>query len=154
MILTARKTIASDPYDLAPRLRVEDVAEIKAASGKTPLEALYASWQDSSPCYTVVTDDDDQTVVAMFGVVPADDTGKVGVVWLLSSPLLHKYSKEFIRQSPDWISKLHKKYPCLWNFVDARNTTHVKWLKYMGANFISERIHGAEQILFKEFIIV
>ena len=43
-------------------------------------------------------------------------------------------------------------YPILFNFVDARNTTHVKWIKYMGFSIIQEHAtFGVEGRLFYEF---
>lgn len=152
--LRARKSRPGDAGILAPNLRTEDVQEIKSASGMTPLQALQVSYEISSPCYTVVTDDEDEIVIAMFGVTTSDNPD-VGVVWLLAAPLLVEHSKEFLRKSDEWMARLHKKYPILWNFVDKRNLTHIGWLKRIGVNFIAEHPqHGVDQIPFLEFIHV
>lgn len=152
--LKARKSRPGDAATLAPLLRAEDVQEIKSSSGMTPLQALTESYELSSPCFTAVLDDEDETIVAMFGVVNTESPD-VGVVWLLAAPLLLTHSKEFIRKSSEWIERLHKKYPILWNFVDKRNHTHIGWLKLVGANFVAEHpAHGVDQIPFMEFIHV
>ncbi len=152
MVLTARRSRPGDPAALAPRLRVEDVQEIKSYSGRTPLEALTDGLNESRRCFTVVTDDDE--IVAMFGVVPSvrEDTG---IVWLLAAPLLKAHSREFIKQSDAWLDKLHERHPILWNYVDKRNKTHIGWLKLIGANFIAEHPeHGLDKVPFLEFIHV
>lgn len=152
--LKARKSRPGDAAKLAPNLREADVQEIKSASGLTPLEALTAAYEISSPCYTVVVEDEDQTIVAMFGTV-ATGRPDTGVVWLLAAPLLLQHSKEFIKQSDVWLTQLHQKYPILWNFVDKRNKTHIGWLKLIGVNFVGEDPeHGIDRLPFLEFIHV
>lgn len=152
MSLTCRPTIPADAYELAPNLRTEDVAEVKACSGRTPLEVLSEAYEVSSPCYTVVTENGNP--VSMFGVVPLDDKGTFGQVWMLCSPLLIRYSKEFLRKSRGWIERLHRKYSCLTNVVDARNDTHVKWLEFMGASFVfTHKEYGVEKRPFREFVL-
>lgn len=150
-MLTARKASSADIKPLASRLRAEDVAEVRAASGHTPVQALSGAFVMSDVCYSVI-DEDDQ-VVAMFGVAPFPERPGVGIVWFLSAPLPFGRSKQFVREGRAWIAKLHDAgYPLLTNFVDKRNVTHVRWLKAMGVNFVGERPFGVEQRPFMEFI--
>lgn len=92
----ARPSTDSDCRLLAPRLREEDVAEVRAANGFTPLTALTMGWLHSSPCLSIVHDG---LVIGMFGVAPSDDP-LVGHVWLLASPELPSIKSEFIAQTP------------------------------------------------------
>lgn len=146
-----RPSSLSDVTYLADRLRREDVQEIQASSGSTPLEALTNGFRSSNPCITVVHGDEP---VAMFGVVPTDQP-EIASIWLLASDDLRLARKEFMRQTKDWLSKFHEKYPMLWNLVDARNNTHIRWLKWAGVVFLKRHESiGVESRPFLEFIHV
>ena len=46
-----------------------------------------------------------------------------------------------------------KRYRVLYNFIDARNTLHIKWLKWCGFTFIQKHYdYGYEKRLFYEFV--
>ena len=60
--------------------------------------------------------------------------------------------RAFLRNSPIELDKFKMNYPILFNYVDARNKTHVKWIKYMGFSIIKEHAtFGVEGRLFYEF---
>ena len=60
---------------------------------------------------------------------------------------------EFLRQSRIHLANLHAMYPVLFNFVDARNTVHLRWLRWMGFTFISRNDnYGPEKRTFYEFV--
>lgn len=152
MSLKARPATEQDAYLLAPKLRQADLQEIEAAHGTSPLSTLIESYEISSPCFTIVTDDGE--VAGMFGVAAGDKEGYKGVVWMLGSDLLKKHSVSFLRQSHAWVERLHKKYPVLWNFVDARNELHIGWLKWIGVQFVGAGPRGVQGRIFREFIHV
>lgn len=138
-----------DAAYLAPRLRPEDKAEVRASSGRTPLEALTISFDLSDPVYTICYSNADP--VGMFGVVPTDEPG-VGAVWMLATPRIESMQFPFLRQCRKWIDHLNDLYPLLYNFVDGRNLVHMKWLRWM--NFIFLECHpryGVEALTFYEF---
>lgn len=126
-MLQVRFATTEDAVSLAPRLREADLAEIAAASGSDPLEALKAGVAISVPPVSIVNEDD--LVIAMGGAIPCDDTG---VVWLLASNDIYAHKFEFLRQSKAWVELLQDRYPVLWNCVDVRNTLHTRWLAWCG----------------------
>ena len=134
---------------LSPRLREADLQEIKASVGKDPLVILKNGIAWSDPCYTII---DKVNPLAIFGVVPDLHTASVGRIWFLGSDELFNHSYKFLRHSREWIDKLHQRYPTLWNYVDARNEVHIRWLKWCGFTFL-RRIedYGVERRLFYEF---
>lgn len=151
--ITARRSKLEDAVELSKNLREEDIAELAANTGKAPLTALSQGYVLSTPCYSIV--DDTDKVLGMFGAVPVHKSPGVGLVWMLASPGLLKHRRQFLRESKEWIAKLHQKFPILWNYVDARNTTHIRWLKWIGVNFVAEHPEfGVEKRPFKEFIHV
>jgi len=120
-----------DAIHLAPRLRKIDREEIRAASNVSCLEALVTPFtSDNAKTYSVVKTETDE-VIGMFGSAPSHDP-EYGVAWLLSSEDLYNHTKEFVKQSPHWISEMGKGYTYLYNFVDKRNWKSLKWLQYLG----------------------
>lgn len=120
-----------DAIHLAPRLRKIDREEIKAASNVSCLEALVTPFTcETAKTYSVVNTETDE-VIGMFGSAPSGDP-EYGVAWLLSSEDLYNHTKEFVKQSPHWISEMGKGYKYLYNFVDKRNWKSLKWLQYLG----------------------
>ncbi len=146
-----RKSRASDIPLVADNMRQADIEELRAGDGATPREALLYCLLHGRPCMTICKGDD--TPVAMWGVVPAGHP--VGRVWMLGTDELVQNSRlrlRFLREVKQHFSVLDRQYAVLWNCVDARNTVHVRWIKWMGFTFIAQRPnYGAEGRLFLEF---
>jgi ribosomal protein S18 acetylase RimI-like enzyme len=132
MIPYYRPSIMDDVYDLAPRMREADVEEVWATSGVKPLEALLISFINAAECNTIIAPDGE--VVGMFGVNPK--TTLHAFPWMLCSDRLPEIRKEFIPQSLDWVKDMNEKYPILYNYVDVNNRIAIRWLRYLGFNFI------------------
>jgi hypothetical protein len=137
-MMTTRPATRHDAANLAPRLRAADVAELKAATGATPLEGLQSGFKVSEICMVAEIDGE---VISMFGVARDDEVNKAlglfyGNVWFLGSPESVSDAKFFMRESRAWLKTIGVYYDALGNAVDARNTKHVKWIKAMGFEFI------------------
>lgn len=126
-VRTARE---ADAFALAPGLREADLREIRANLGESPAPVLARGVELSEPCYAVVREDD--CPVALFGAVPDSASKNVGLVWLLGSDELVEHPFFFLRNSRRWIGRLHRRYETLWNYVDARNEVHARWLSWCG----------------------
>lgn len=146
-----RRSCLKDIQPIANAMREEDVAELQAGTGNSPAAALLYCFFKSIPCMTMISAND--SPMGMWGVVPEDDGS--GRIWMLGTDEMvdHGPSRiRFLRESPKFLAGVHAKYPVLFNYVDARNTTHVKWLRWMGFTFLSEHPnYGAEGRLFFEF---
>lgn len=132
---------------LAENLRSEDVAEVAASSGLSPLEALMRSWDDSTTIGMK-----DGVPVLIFGVAHNDHVEGEGFPWMLATDDLEKCPVAFMKECRKWVDWMHDGYPKLRNFVDARNKVHIKWLKYLGFEFI--KLHesfGVQGLPFWEF---
>jgi hypothetical protein len=149
-MLSVRDAEMKDAVILAPKLRMADRREIQAMTGETPYVALKRSIAQSDPCYAIL--DYADRVIALFGVVPDINQAKVGSIWMLGSPEITRHSMHIIRHSKTWVDRLQDKYLILWNYVDARNEVHIRWLKWCGFVFI-KRIEdcGVEHRPFFEF---
>ena len=95
----------------------------------------------------------------MFGVSPdlqaySESGIKVGHVWLLGAKEVTESPKEFMRLSREWLARLFDTFDFLGNFVDARNSVHVRWLKAMGFRFVDAHPgYGNDGEVFLEFFL-
>ncbi|WNG26239.1 hypothetical protein F0U62_21075 [Cystobacter fuscus] len=146
-MLMVRPRLPEDAASLAPRLRTEDLLEIKAATGEEPLAALERCSVASDPCFAITAG---EQLIALFGVVP--DGPDRGIVWLVGSDEIARRPFRFARASRYWVERLHERYRVLWNLADARNETHLRWIRFCGFT-IHRRVeqHGTGRKPFYEF---
>ena len=143
-----RLTTLKDIKYLAPRLRQLDKQEILASVGQTPYEALMTGYLQNVLVFTIVNFKNEP--VGIFGV---NDVGNnVGAIWLLATDKLKDIQYSFLRENKKVISFLNTKYKILWNFVDCRNSLHIRWLKWCGFKFINKQKYGVLNKHFYEFI--
>lgn len=148
-MITIRRAKVADAISLAPRLRSADRDEIKAALGMTPEAALPLFIQGN---YVWAGVDPSGEVFGLFGIDPVHNNPYLGIVWMVTSPAIMAHRRELIRLAPKWLKRLHRVRPLIGNHIDARNTTHIRWLKRMGFSFL--RTHpefGVEKRPFHEF---
>ena len=90
----------------------------------------------------------------MWGVV--DQGERLGRIWMLATDELvdnKPNSIQFLRQAKGWLTRTLEDYDVLYNYADARNAVHIKWLRWMGFTFIAERPnYGHEGRTFLEFV--
>jgi hypothetical protein len=116
---------------MALNLRQEDEAELLAASGKLPYDALLESYCATPDCQVGLGRDGHPLCIG--GCVPYQGRG---VIWLLATDAILGERINFLRSSRWWVDKLQAEYPVLTNAVDERNTVHIEWLKWLGFTFI------------------
>lgn len=84
---------------------------------------------------TVLVDDNDK-VYAIGGVQAVEDENNhYNIVWMLCTDRVEKHQITFLRTAKDLLKSYLDKYNHLENVVWLGNTQHVKWLKWMGAEF-------------------
>jgi hypothetical protein len=154
--VTVREAFKDDVVSLGPRLRPADRTEVMAL-GSDPESALYLSWDSSPQRYAIVKSDG--TCIGIFGVGPAHHMSEnlgmsVGCVWMLGSSDLKHVRYSFLRQCREWVEALERNYDVLWNWADARNALHLKWLEWLGFKIIGTAQIGKSGELFHQFIKV
>ena len=143
-----RLTTIEDLKFLAPRLRYEDKREILASTGLLPYEALLKGYLENVIVFTIVNTKNKP--VGIFGV---NDCGNgLGAIWLVATNDLSTVQISFLRQCREVVKVFNNKYKILWNFVDCRNSLHIKWLKWCGFKFINKQKYGVLNKPFYEFI--
>lgn len=150
-MLTPRPARYGDVLSMALRLRDEDKAELRAASGMPPLAALEHSFAATVLPHVGV--DEDDKPVCLGGVVPFPRCPLRGVVWAVASTDVERHRVSFLRRSIPWVKLWQAQFPILTNAVDERNTVHIEWLRWLGFTFIARHPeYGVERRPFLEFV--
>jgi hypothetical protein len=124
-----RPTEPGDAARLFANLRASDLAECRAY-GRSDIAASIASCVDRSVlCWTGLVDGE---LAAIFGVAPINALTGIGSPWMLGTPVLDRHQRILVRRTPEYIFRMLKAFPHLVNYVHAKNTTSVRWLRRLG----------------------
>jgi hypothetical protein len=129
-------------------MRCSDRAEIWASYNAMPLPALETSVEMSSLAWTIRRG---ETVLGIFGVGEDLSDPDRGSPWLLATPQLEESGVTFLKQSKACIDVMLDRHSFLENWVDQRNLTSIKWLKWCGFHVCEPAPFGVEQRMFCRF---
>lgn len=149
-MIRTRMATREDALYLAPRLRDADKRELQAGGCPSPEFALLEGLRPGFAAWVALMPDDTPFAMGGFGSPPGAED--VAIVWLLSTPDIHKVRIPFLRTSRRWVEAAQDEFRVLTNIVDARNTLHVKWLRWLGFTFINRKPLGANGEEFLEFV--
>lgn len=123
---------ATEPGDVArlfANLRASDLAECQAYGKPDILAGIESSAARSLLCWTGLVDGE---LAAILGVAPLSIVNGIGSPWMLGTPVLDAHQRVLVRKTPEYIARMLKAFPHLVNFVHAKNTTSVRWLRRLG----------------------
>lgn len=143
-----RATVEDVTY-IAKNLRQADRMECDATLAMPPELALPRAVRDGQRVWTFHRNDG--LPVGVFGADPTP-IPEVGIVWMVSTDEIELHKREFLVESKPYVLALNDDFPIITNMVDARNTLHHRWLKWLGFAFL-RRIDswGARSVPFYEF---
>jgi len=146
-----RSATLADVEFVAANLREADREEVLAAVGIDPTIALPAYIHEGREVYAAGLQLDDRAEV-LFGLDPIFGMDRAAVIWLLSTDRIYEHPVEFVIQSGRIFEVCHQHFDLLTNFIDARNTRHIRWLKRLGFHMIRKvDKYGYAGIPFIEF---
>lgn len=146
-----RQATLADAQSVAQRLRPQDRAEVLAAGGVAPTAVFPAAVVEGREIMAGGLAEDDRAEV-LFGCDPMFGDPSVGIVWMVSTDVIYEHPYEFARTARHILSIYHDRHQVLTNFVDARNTRHIRWLKWQGFHMIRRvETFGAQSLPFIEF---
>lgn len=120
---------------LSIKLRSCDEDEIMQASGAlTPRSALSMSIENSTE-WTEAVFDEAGECISIFGLGRGPG---FGVPWMVGSDEIPKHRQFLQDYGTKTIARMLITFPFLANYVDSRNTLHVRWLKHMGFRFTGQ----------------
>lgn len=147
-MITMREATVADAIAVSPRLRQADVQEWKAAVGLSPEVALRIGLSSGEAWAMLV----DGQVEALLGVSAVANHSYFGLVWMVATDAIFDHRRDLLRMTPEVLTMLHDRFPLLGNYVDARNSKHIAWLKRAGFSLLREvPDYGVEQRPFFEF---
>ena len=124
---------------MAAHLRPDDYREVTEGHGVPPIRAAWRPLDSDDVYFTVPNGE----TAGMAGVE------KDGRVFMLCTPAIDNYPITFAREARKYIES--RPEPYLWNIIDARNTVHLKLLKWLGFEFLEEFEYGPNNLTFIKF---
>lgn len=118
---------------IAANLRQQDLDEIEAMDSGP--DALSLSVKLSSHGYCIM--DRNGEPCAMFGAAPHPLPG-VGVVWMLGTDGIRREATGIARRTRRYFNELNSAYSILFNYIDARNTVSLRWLRWGGFELLRD----------------
>ena len=134
-----RLTEPGDAAQLIANLRPADLAECRAYGRPDIAAGIEASVRRSALCWTGLIDGE---LAAILGVAPLNMLTGMGSPWMLGTPVLDRHQRVLVQQTPEYIARMLKAFPHLVNFVHAKNTTSVRWLRRLGFTLHAAQPYG------------
>jgi len=126
---------------------------VRAASGWLPEHAVQVSIMRSEVAMVGAFNG---RLALAFGVAPISETaltGKRGQIWMLTTDLVEKHPKTFMRACTYIIADLLEIWTELSNAIDARYEQSIRWGHRLGFVFDPPRPYGVEQRDFLQFVV-
>jgi len=135
---------------IASNIRPEDKTEIWAASMYKPKEAMLKGMKMSDHTVTGLANGEP---VAMWGMVRDSLVLSGATPWLVATTALEEknIAIAFIRRSRGAMLSNLNYYGTLENYVDARNTRSIQWLKWIGFTIEEPEPYGPFGLPFHRF---
>ena len=120
---------------VAKHIRFADREEIWASHKYTPERALITAIMHSQIAFAGKVNGE---VVCVWGIHEESLMLSNATPWMIGTDKLDKYAKTFIQHCRPQAALLLSQYKYLKNYVDARNTRAIRWLKWLGFRIASE----------------
>lgn len=129
---------------MAPRLRPLDRREVETL-GHSPESGLLDSFRRSLWSRVAVTPSGRPIAAWGLGLISA--LGGIGGPWMLSTRLIERHRKDFLRESRRQVAEMHALCPILRGLVDARYAGAVRWMGWLGFTFGPAKMIGGAPFL-------
>lgn len=115
-------------------IRQADVDELWAAAMTTPEKEMIRHIDGATTGLV------DGVPVCVFGVTHTNDISGVAIPWLITTNRLEKHARLFLAHCRGVVMGMRSGCRLLVNYVDARNTRAIKWLRWLGFTLDAEPI--------------
>lgn len=135
-MITIDTATEKDILEFSKNIRKMDAEEVKVVSGKS----------FDAHLFFLISHVEDVRVIKYDGVILGignwyqeqfdwglSSKGVIG--WMLLTNAVEDHKIEFLRWSKDIVKTLLLRYPAITNVVYAKNELHIKYLKFLGAEF-------------------
>ncbi len=128
----------ADIAELMVKLRPADRAEMEALAGPRALPLL----QSSIAYGENYAGHWDGELACVFGIHRLSILPSVGQPWLLTTEVVAQHAKVFMEQSKRFVEDWQERFDTLVNYVDARYSAAIAWLKWLGFEIEPAEPHG------------
>ena len=122
----------SDLEYLSRWMRERDRLEVWASCRMEPEDAIKDSVRLSQYVKVVLFDGKPAVIFGVSDVQKNIAGNQIGVPWVLTTELVSKYPKTFLKLSQGLLPTLFNGYDILLNYVDVRYISAVRWIKSLG----------------------
>lgn len=151
--LEIRLASALDCRRLANRMRPDDIAEIRAMSGRAPIDSLLWGLRWSREAWVATVDNEPMCIWGVVGGEGSVLGGQQGLGWLLTSDVLDDYPLMFWRASKQVLAGLLDRWASLTNMIDCRHEKALRWAQRLGFHFETPRPFGVLGLQFQQFTV-
>lgn len=153
MPVDIRFATASDASALEPWLRGRDFDELVAVGGPDVERQLVGLVERShgrlgQQGFAAV---ENGRVLALFGFLPVTALSETAVAWMVARDEVERHVGMLHRTAKAYCAVTLREYPLLFNYVDARNTPSIRWLKRIGFTLGPAEAFGASGLPFHRF---
>ena len=135
-------------WQVAAGMRQADRDETLASSGLCPTMGLMMSVDASTYLRSFVVDG---KAFAILGVGARTLFAEHGSPWLLGTDAITEHQNWFLRETRRQVLIMLGRHQFLENWVDARNSTSIKWLEWLGFSLDEPAPFGVAQLPFRRF---
>lgn len=129
-------------------MRPADVAEC-AALGVEPLFAVLESMRVSASSVAILIDGH-VAAVGGYRLEPCPLLApRSAVAWVLTSGVVERHPIAFHRTVREWLAAMGEHVDVLWNQVDARHVSSLRWLERLGFKLSEPKPLGPNGALFR-----
>ena len=132
--------------ELAPVMRPEDCAEVRAVTGLEPLDVLLVSVSESRQSWAGYLDGELATI---FGIRDITHLSGTALIWALSGPRVEERPVGFVRACRHVLPYLLSTAELIFNAIDCRHSKALRWAKHLGFSVGEPQPYGVEQLPFR-----
>jgi hypothetical protein len=144
-----RAITRADVLALAECMRFLDRQELEASHGGDLVVAVQHAVDVSTSSWAMCVDG---VMVMLGGVAPLSLLGGIGSPWMLGTEGLNSVPGALTRIGVEYLRIVQDSYPILINYVDARNTKSIRWLRRLGFKVADDPIpYGPQKLPFYQF---
>lgn len=142
-----------DAATLADKMRLSDIRELVAVHGEELdiKELLERSIKEAH--HAAVAENTKRELLAIFGVSVCNKEANIASPWMLCAEKADEFSRELVRDGRRFVDEWRREFKGLINFVDARNTTSIRWLMRIGFKIHEPIKYGKMGLPFHPFTL-
>ena len=129
-------------------IRVSDALELMGVSGLLPHQVMLAGEQNLLGGRAITYKG---VAIAVFGLSASSTFSDEVYPWLIASNQVYAHRLSFLRTVKKLFKFYRGRYKEFVNYVDARNTESIKWLKWMGFKIEEPEPYGPYGLLYHKF---